>query len=449
MPFGFFKKENRDKNDNIDVSYDRDGWFSWVTGSSTHGTVTKKEALSIPAVLASINFIANIVAMLPINLYETKRSENTENTDQNNNKENSIETVQVKSDSRTKLLNLDTGDTLDSVQFWRSLVFDYFLGKGGYAYINRDNGDIKSLHYVDESIISMEEGIDPIFKDFDLFVNGNRYKPFEFIKLLRNTKNGASGNNIMNESGLFLSLMYKALKLEEKLLKADGKRKGILKPKNPLSDNAFERFKAGWREAEKKADSVYFLSDNAEYQELTASLAEMQISESRERNAAEIYSIFNIPPSLFSKTTSGNEKQQVFMAAVKTAVVPVLHAIETALNRDLLTESEKQRGLYFAFDTKDVLKYSPEERAKFYETGLKNKYFSVNEIRKMENLPPFNKNLMYLQLGDVVYDLDTETIYTANTDTKTDLNTNNPEQQGDDEQQDDEQDDDDQEEDEH
>ena len=426
MPFGIFKRENRDKKekDNIDVSYDRDGWFSWVTGESTHGIVTKKEALSIPAVFASISFIANIVAMLPINLYKkiTVKSETT----------NTTETVQVKSDNRTRLLNLDTGDALDSVQFWRSLIFDYFLGKGGYAYINRENGYIKSLHYIDESIVSILEGVDPIFKDFDLYVNGNSYKPYEFIKLLRNTKNGASGKSIINEIGLFLSLMYKALKLEEKLMKVDGKRKGILKPKEPLSKEAFETLKEGWREAEKKAESVFFLSSAVDYQELTASLAEMQISESRERNAAEIYSIFNIPPDLFSKAASSEQKQQVFMAAIKTAVVPVLHAIETALNRDLLTEAEKHQGLYFAFDTKDILKYSPEERAKFYETGLKNKYFSVNEIRKMENLPPFNKNLMYLQLGDVVYDLDTETIYTANTDIKTNLDLK-PEQSPEDE----------------
>lgn len=45
---------------------------------------------------------------------------------------------------------------------------DYYLGKGGYAYIHRQGGEVVSLHYVQEQEISVLKSPDPIFKDFDL-----------------------------------------------------------------------------------------------------------------------------------------------------------------------------------------------------------------------------------------------------------------------------------------
>lgn len=101
-------------------------------------TITKEQALNIPSVQSCINFVANTVSMLPIKLY----------------KDNNGKAEEVKDDVRVDLLNDDTKDTLDAVQFWRAIITDYFLGKGGYAYINKHLNNVISLHYVDETYIS-------------------------------------------------------------------------------------------------------------------------------------------------------------------------------------------------------------------------------------------------------------------------------------------------------
>ena len=74
--------------------------------------VTKKEALNIPSVESCIKFIADMVSMLPVKLY----------------KDNNGKAEEIKNDPRVRLLNDDTNDTLDAVQFWRAMVTDYFLG---------------------------------------------------------------------------------------------------------------------------------------------------------------------------------------------------------------------------------------------------------------------------------------------------------------------------------
>ena len=76
-------------------------------------TVTKSEALSIPSVKSCITFIADTVSMIPIKLY----------------RDNNGKAEEVKNDNRVFLLNDDTKDTLDAVQFWRAIITDYFLGK--------------------------------------------------------------------------------------------------------------------------------------------------------------------------------------------------------------------------------------------------------------------------------------------------------------------------------
>ena len=71
-------------------------------------------------------------------------------------------------DRRTILLNSETGDTLDAYQMKRAVVLDYFLGRGGYIYIDKVRNEVRSLRYVAEKNISFNQNPDVIFKDYDI-----------------------------------------------------------------------------------------------------------------------------------------------------------------------------------------------------------------------------------------------------------------------------------------
>lgn len=181
--------------------------------------ITKKEALAIPAIQGCIKFATDTVSMLPIKLY----------------RENDGKVEEIKDDLRVRLLNDDTGDTLDANQFWRAIITDYYLGKGGYAYIKKGINSFESIHYVDEVNISHIKNSDPIFKDYNIMVQGRSYKPFEFLKILRNTKDGCSGVSIIEENSLMLSVSYNTLVFEENLVKKGGNRRGFLQSENKLT----------------------------------------------------------------------------------------------------------------------------------------------------------------------------------------------------------------------
>lgn len=358
-------------------------------------TITKKEALNIPSVKSCINFIADTVSMIPIKLYQADDGKADE----------------IEDDVRTKLLNDDTGDTLDAVQFWRALITDYYLGKGGYAYIRKDRNEIISLHYVDEEQISIIKNTDPILKDYDVLVQGNKYKPYDFIKLLRNSKDGAEGTSIIEENNLMLSVAYNSLVFEETLVKKGGNKKGFIKAPSKLTQDAIDKLKEAWRKLySNNSDNVVILNNGLDFQEASNTSVEMQLNENKKSNSDEICKIFNIPVNIIKGTASSQEYTNAF----KMGVMPVLRVIECALNRELLLEKEKS-SFYFAFDTKEMLKGDLKERFEAYKVAIDSNFLQIDEVRFMEDLPALGLDWIKLGLDSVLYDVKTGAIYTPNT----------------------------------
>ena len=78
--------------------------------------------MQIPALAGAIDQIAGTVANIPIKLYRKKN--------------NKVE--EILNDERVFLLNKETGDTLDANQMKQAVVRDYFLGRGGFIYVDWD-----------------------------------------------------------------------------------------------------------------------------------------------------------------------------------------------------------------------------------------------------------------------------------------------------------------------
>jgi len=363
-------------------------------------TISKEQALNIPAVASCVEIIANTVASLPIKLYREG--------------EGRVEEIK---DDRVFLLNDDTKDTLDGFQFKKALVEDYLLKGSAYAYINRHRNKVISIHYVENERVAINIGVDPIFKDYDILVNGAIYNDYEFIKITRKTKDGVTGKGIIQENNEALAVAYNSLVFENILLKTGGNKKGFLKSQGRLSKEAIDELKQAWNNLYKNnTESVVVLNNGLEFQEASSTSVELQLNENKQTNATEICKIFNVPPSLLE----GNAKEEEYNNFIKIAILPILKAIETALNKDLLLPSEKG-SFYFAFDTKDLLKGDIEKRFRAYEIGVRNGILQIDEVRYMEDFKPLELDFIKLGLQDVLYNPKTKEIYTPNTNQKTNI----------------------------
>lgn len=360
----------------------------------SHQTISREDALTLPAVSGSVDFIGNMIASMPVKLYKYKRG--------------SVE--EQENDPRIKLLNGDTGDTLDAFQLKKAMVEDYLLGKGGYCFIQRRRNEVVSLRYVKDIFISVIKNFKPIFKDYVILVEGQEYKPYQFIKLLRNTKDGAYGVGLTQELSKTLETAYSTLLYQLSLVKSGGNKKGFLKAQRRLAQEEIDVLKAAWRNMyANNSENVVVLNNGLEFQESSNSSVEMQLDQNKNTLSKEINKIFHIYEENFELT-------------FKEAIYPIVKAFETALNRDLLLEREKKNH-FFEFDVKEIIRANLKERYEAYKLAKETGFMTLNEIRRAENMNYVEGlDVVNVGLGAVLYDTNTHKYYTPNTDTSADLN---------------------------
>lgn len=365
----------------------------------TSDNITFEDALQIPSVSASIDFISGICARVPVQLF----------------RENGEETEEIKDDNRVRMLNDDTGDMLNAYQMKKAWVTDYYDGRG-YIYINRHLNEVQSLNYVEKNQISISKNANPIFKDADIYVFGKKYYPYEFLRLCRNTKDGLTGKSIVDESGKILSLYYDTMRFEQEQMETGGIKSGFIKSENKLGEDAFSKLREAWNTfRNKRGSNMMVLNSGMDFKETSATSTEMQLNENKQANANDITMLF----LLSSQALQGANDDEI-VSAVKTAVMPIIEQMEAAYNQTLLLESEKQT-MYFACDTSKIERGDILKRYQAYQIALSNHFMRPDEVRYKEDLPALGLDFITLGLNDVLYNPKTGEIYTPNTDKTTNV----------------------------
>jgi len=368
--------------------------------------LTREMIKTIPQVAADLDIVTSTFATIPFRLY---RHDVVDGKDV---------VVRVSDDPRVAMINEDTRDTLDAFQMKKAVCEDYFLGYngGGYIYIDRDGNRPTGLYYVKSEDVAIMENFEPIFKDYKLNVYARLYEPYEFIKLLRNTRNGMYGESIVREVNDAMQAAYEAILFQVKTLKRGGNKKGFLTSKRKLSEPEVKLLKDTWRYMySSSTDNAPVLNEGVEFKESSSNPTELQINESIETLNKEIDALFHM-----------SDNHEDF---IRYGILPIGKAFETSLNRDFLREDEKGR-YFWAADYSELLKASQKERYEAYEKAKNSGWITINEIRKMENMEAIDgMNVLNVGLGAALYSIDGEInvdrFYVPNTDT--DRNQGSPE----------------------
>ena len=362
--------------------------------------LTREQIKDIPQVAADLDLISSIFATIPFRLYRRTKDDDG----------NDI-VMRLDEDERVRILNYDTGDTVDPYMLKKAMCEDYFLGKngGGYAYIERSGNTIKAIHYVKSNYVeAYDQSLNPIIKDAFISVNAVRYDPFSFLKLLRNSKDGVTGESIADEVNAAFKVSYEALKYQYGILRKGGSKKGFLQTSHAVEGNALDALKENWRRLySNDNERAVVLNAGLEFKETSSSTAEMQLDETKQTLNKEIDSIFHI-----------SDDQEKF---IRRAVLPIGTAFEAALNSTLLLEREKSDH-YWAADYSELLKASMKERFEAYKEAKDSGWATINEIRKWENLKSIEgMDVLNIGLSAALYsvdgELDRDRFYVPNTDT--------------------------------
>ena len=367
-------------------------------------TITKDMALNIPSFAGCVELITNTIASLPIKLFVEKEKEVEE----------------VEDDNRLKLLNDETGDTLNAYQMKKAFIRDYLVDGRGYIYINREGNNVKSLHYIEKAYISITHNDDPIFKSVDIRVNGKSFMTFEFLRITKNTKNGFDGVGILDENQKILSVVYNSLIFEDRLVIKGGNKKGFLKSQKQLDKGAMDSLKEAWNNLYANEENVVILNNGMEFQEASSTSVEMQLNENKKTNTDAICSLFDMS----AKMLTGEAGEIEISNFVKFVIMPIIKAFEATLNNELLLESEKG-SFYFAFDMKELMKGDIEKLFRAYKEAITSNIMSIDEVRYELDLKPLGFEYIKLGLQDVLLNPKTGEIYTPNMNATANLNSLN------------------------
>lgn len=390
---GFLDRFRQSNDDGITVS---DVLLKAILSGET---LSRQQVESIPQVAADIDLISSTFAMIPFRLYKKTADE-----------EGNIKKVPIDDDPRVTVLNRRTNDTLDPFMMKKALCKDYFLGYngGGYAYIDKRGNVVISLRYVKSEDVGVLTNEDPIFRTNEIMVNAVRYNDYDFLKLLRDSRDGVSGESIIQEVNKALQTAYHTMEFQLATLKKGGSKKGFLQSKRRIGDEEIRILKESWRNLySNSSENIPVLNEGVEFKESSTNPTELQLNESIVTLNKEIDAIFHISDDL--------EK------FVRLAIQPIGAAFEASLNKDLLLEKEKE-DYFWAADYSELIKATIKERFEAYTEAKNAGWLTINEIRSMENMEAIEgMNVLNIGLSAALYSvdgtLDRDRFYVPNTDT--------------------------------
>lgn len=260
--------------------------------------------------------------------------------------------------------------------------------RGGFALANRAGGRIVELIRLPPTSVTVEadDSQEPRYKV--TLQNGGQktygwrdvlhFAPLEGMSPVRQAREAI---------GLYMVLERHAARLFGK----GARPAGVLKHKSKLSDPVYARLTKSWNGSHSGENSggTAILEDGVEFEALTFKSTDAQFVELRQYQLLEICRAFRTPPTLlqdFGRATWANslEMSQSFLTY---CVLPLLTLHQGAFAR-LLSEEEREQYIVEAL-VDELVKADIAKRFEAYAKAVENRILNPNEVRAMENRPPY------------------------------------------------------------
>ena len=194
---------------------------------------------------------------------------------------------------------------------------------------------------------------------------------------------------------------------------------GILSMPGVVKDP--EKIRQSWEQGfggSQNSNKVAILEEGMSYTPISISPEAAQFLETRKFQIDEIARIFRVPPHMIGDlehaTFSNIEHQS--LEFVTYTLRPWLVRFEESMQRSLLLPEQKKDYL-IRFNVDGILRGDYESRMRGYATGIQNGIFSVNDVRRLEDMDLLSKEDggdLHVLNGNVVKLADAGSAYTKN-----------------------------------
>ena len=142
---------------------------------------------------------------------------------------------------------------------------------------------------------------------------------------------------------------------------------------------------------------VAMLQEGMDYKQMAMTHEQAQLIESRKLSVADISRLYGIPLALLNETAGESYKsvEQNTLNYLTFALMPWIRRWESAMHRDLLQPNERKK-YFIEFNFSGLIRGDIKTRYDAYAIARQWGWLSLNDIRRLENLPPVEGGNVYL-----------------------------------------------------
>ncbi|EOH8528103.1 phage portal protein [Staphylococcus aureus] len=341
-------------------------------------------------IFSAITKLSNSMASLPLKMYEDYKVVNTEVSDlltvsPNNSLSsfdfiNQIETIRnekgnayvlIERDiyhqpSKLFLLNPDVVEMLIENQS-RELYYSIHAATGNKLIVH----NMDMLHFKHIVASNMVQGISP-------------------IDVLKNTTDFDNAVRTFN-----LTEMQKP----DSFMLKYGSNVGKEKRQQVLED-----FKQYYEEN----GGILFQEPGVEIEPLPKKYVSEDIVASENLTRERVANVFQLPSVFLNARSNTNfaKNEELNRFYLQHTLLPIVKQYEEEFNRKLLTKTDREKNRYFKFNVKSYLRADSATQVEVYFKAVRSGYYTINDIREWEDLPPVEGGDKPLISGDL-YPIDT------------------------------------------
>ncbi|MEW9586708.1 phage portal protein [Paraburkholderia sp. DGU8] len=364
------------------------GWVSALMGSARSDAgqvVTAASALSLTVLQNCVSLLAESIAQLPIEIYERSGEDRVPAVD------HPLYTI----------LKYQPNPWQTPFEYQEQAQIAVGLRGNSYSFIDRDSsGVVQGLYPLDHEAVTVMKGSDlmPVYR-----VYGSDPMPQRLVHHVRwMSINGYTG---LSPVMLHANAIGHAQAIQQyagKSFMNGTALSGVIeRPGTPIKDQAsIDKITDAWAAkfgGSGNAKKVAFLQEGMTFKPLSMTNVDAALIEALRLSTIDIARIYKIPAHMVNeleRATFSNIEHQEIQFVIYT-LLPWIKRHEQAKTRDLLLPSERKQ-YFIEYNVAGLLRGDQASRYAAYAVGRQWGWLSINDIRRLENMPPVKGGDVYL-----------------------------------------------------
>jgi len=164
----------------------------------------------------------------------------------------------------------------------------------------------------------------------------------------------------------------------------------ILKVASNLSEDKKTEMLQSFREFYKNNGGVLIQEQGTEIKEIERKFIDSQDFDIEKITRTRVAIVYNMPPYMLGETEGLNyaSGEHQHLDFVEGTLAPIVRQYEQEFSRKLLTKTERQRGMYFKFNLRALLRADVRTQSDAYFRQIRSGMLTPNEARALEDRPP-------------------------------------------------------------